>query len=120
MKIVAVDDDPHILRLMTGYLESKGATVVTSTTPFIATLVKNENPDVLVVDADMPLLQGEWLVKALNHHDLCAGIPVLFFSALPEPVLARAVESTRAAGYVRKQDGVEALHRRILEVARKR
>jgi len=115
-KVLHVDDDESVLRIVARYLAGKGIEVTSTTSPFIAPIVSAERPDVVVMDLDMPLLAGDKIVSIMRTHDFST-IPVVFFSGKPESRLATIVATLPGSTYVLKSAGLEALLAKITEVA---
>jgi CheY-like chemotaxis protein len=75
------------------------------TSPFgVSALVLKAAPDVVVVDYNMPGLDGAHLVRLLRSSPRTAEIPVVFHSGEPEEKLA-ALAETHGAHYVCKGRG---------------
>jgi PAS domain S-box-containing protein len=78
-RILAVDDDPRILRYLERTLEEAGYSVLTSSDPGqVAALVEMEEPDLLLLDLMMPGIGGFELLKQVREF---SGVPVIFVSA---------------------------------------
>ncbi len=115
-KLLLVDDDAHTLRVTKGFLESHGYTIVTSHLPFIAPLFKEEEPDLVVMDLEMPLLPGDRLVEVLKSRGLTTKFPVIFYSGKSIEALIKVVRETGAAGFVSKDQGLDALLEKVRQV----
>jgi diguanylate cyclase (GGDEF)-like protein len=80
--IVAVDDDPGLLELIQGLLLPLRARVVVSADPLNALNVLSEHaPDMVILDVDMPGLDGIELCRVLRNDPRWASVPVLFLTA---------------------------------------
>jgi len=65
--VLAVDDVPEILEMLTEMLERHGATVSAATTADHAlALLKQLRPDVLLSDLEMPGKDGYWLIAQVR------------------------------------------------------
>jgi CheY-like chemotaxis protein len=68
-KIVIVDDEPHVLRVLKLSLENEGYVVETCANGREAlTLLQQENPDILITDIHMPHINGEELCRHIQEH----------------------------------------------------
>jgi CheY-like chemotaxis protein len=68
LRVLAVDDDPDALRLLTDILEAAGATVVAvSSAAEALEKLQIESPDVLVADLAMPDFDGFDLIKQVRR-----------------------------------------------------
>jgi two-component system alkaline phosphatase synthesis response regulator PhoP/two-component system response regulator VicR len=77
-KILAVDDEKHILRLVQINLEKAGYTVITGSNGREAVeLVRAESPDLVVMDVMMPEMDGFEALKLLKADPLTASVPVI-------------------------------------------
>ena len=81
--ILIVDDTPDNLRLLTKILESKGYSVRKSLNGRMALQgVHREPPDLILLDINMPEMNGYEVCKKLKESTTTAQIPIIFISAL--------------------------------------
>ena len=81
-KILVVDDDEHILRSLSQYLELEDFNVVSASSgPEALTLFAQEKPDLLVLDVMMPGMDGFQVLETLRKDPETAGVPVLMLTA---------------------------------------
>ena len=81
-KILAVDDERHIVRLVEVNLQRAGYEVVTAYDGREALeKVKAENPDLVVLDVMMPYMDGFEVLKTLKADPATAEIPVIMLTA---------------------------------------
>jgi CheY-like chemotaxis protein len=67
-RILIVDDEPHMTRVLKLYLERAGYAVTTSSNGQDAlSAIKNNAPDALVTDIQMPLMTGKQLCLGLEE-----------------------------------------------------
>ena len=82
-RILIVDDDPWILRMVSTLLEKRGYTIFTAGDGEEALFKADEvKPDLIVTDVMMPKMDGWELVRALRSKPSMALVPVLFLTAL--------------------------------------
>lgn len=82
-RILVVDDDPWILRMVTSTLKKRGYTVDTARDGRQALeRVGAAAPDVIISDVMMPVMDGWTFVKQLRQDARTAAIPVIFLTAL--------------------------------------
>jgi len=93
--ILVADDQSEIREMMRVYLEIDGYRVIEAENGRIAVEKAAEcNPDLILMDIAMPVLDGIEAVREIRQHDEIAAIPIVAISALGEYYAERA----RAAG----------------------
>ena len=81
-KILAVDDERHIVRLVQINLQKEGYEVVTAGNGREALeKVKSEKPDLTVMDVMMPEMDGFEALENLKADEVTAKIPVIMLTA---------------------------------------
>src|SRR5579872_2821014 len=81
-KILAVDDERHIVRLVQVNLERQGYEVVTAYDGKEALeKVQSENPDLIVLDVMMPYMDGFEVLQNLKKNQNTRDIPVIMLTA---------------------------------------
>jgi two-component system alkaline phosphatase synthesis response regulator PhoP len=81
-KILAVDDEKHIVRLVQVNLERAGYQVVTANDGKEALeKVAQENPDLVVLDVMMPYMDGFEVLQNLRRNPSTRDIPVIMLTA---------------------------------------
>lgn len=82
-KILAVDDEPSIVRLVTTALTARGYEVSAAYNGEEALeKVRCEKPDLIVCDIMMPKMDGRELARRLAADPATSGIPLIFLSAI--------------------------------------
>ncbi len=81
-KILVVDDERHIVRLVEVNLTRAGYDVVTAYDGVEALeAVKNETPDMIVLDVMMPRMDGFEVLRRLQADPETQNIPVIMLTA---------------------------------------
>jgi two-component system alkaline phosphatase synthesis response regulator PhoP/two-component system response regulator VicR len=81
-KIMAVDDERHIVRLIQVNLERSGYQVVTAFDgPEALKKVESDRPDLIVLDVMMPKMDGFEVLKRLQASPETREIPVIMLTA---------------------------------------
>jgi len=103
-KILVVDDSQAILTYVQGILSAAGYDVVTSNNPMlVASHVRRERPDMILMDIEMPAISGEDVVATLQRFGCSEGVRVVLFSASVSAAdLARKARAVGAHGYIHK------------------
>ncbi len=112
--ILVVDDDPDCLRFLTDALELANMSALVATSGGAALHLLNRIvPDLILMDAIMPDLDGfETTQKIKSNPDMC-GVPVIFMTGLTEA--EHVVEAFEVGGidYVRKPIELSELMARV-------
>lgn len=81
-RILAIDDDQDILQLLGVYLKGKyqfaGANGPIEALDYLA---NNEPPDLILLDIEMPEMNGIEFSKRLDQEPILRNIPVIFLTA---------------------------------------
>src|SRR5262245_51352766 len=112
-KILLVDDS-EIYRDMARYmLESRGYEVVTLSSPFaFGAAITREQPDLALVDAYMPALQGDQLIRLARQNNLW-DCPIVLHSDRSGRELQQMVETCGASGFLAKTNDPDKLAQAI-------
>lgn len=91
MKTVLLVDDEHaILDALSGILEDEGFRVVTAGNGREALhRLREETPDVALVDVMMPVMDGRELLREMAADERWKHVPVVLMSAVPLAILNR-------------------------------
>lgn len=112
--VLVVDDTPETLGLLTDMLEGAGLTVLVATggQAALATL-KHITPDLILLDAMMPEMDGFATCRAMKADPAIAHIPVIFMTGLSDT--AHVVQGLQAGGvdYVTKPVVLDEMLARI-------
>jgi DNA-binding response OmpR family regulator len=83
--VLVVDDSPDTLRMLTDALEDAGMTVLVALEGSQALkIVAKITPDVILMDAVMPSMDGFETCRALKRNKMLAHVPVIFMTGLSE------------------------------------
>jgi two-component system, OmpR family, alkaline phosphatase synthesis response regulator PhoP len=80
-RILIVDDEPDIIRLLKYNLEKEGFEVLVANDGVKAIERAGEHPDLIVLDVMMPRMDGWEVVRKLKQDKRTADIPVIFLTA---------------------------------------
>jgi two-component system, NtrC family, sensor kinase len=112
--IMVIDDTPENLRLFKLLLTKKGYNVQVFAEGILAIdSAKDQPPDLILLDINMPGLNGYQVCELLKNNKLTCDIPVIFISALNE--VFDKVKGFKVGGvdYITKPFDVEELLARI-------
>jgi diguanylate cyclase (GGDEF)-like protein len=83
-KILVVDDDPDILELLESTLEADFEVIKASTAGEALEKIKNENPNLLVLDYMLPDMEGTEICSKLRKDPLLFHLPILMLTGKGE------------------------------------
>jgi len=111
--VLVVDDSEICRELVKLVLQGRGYDVVGLDTPFgFAAALAKHQPDLVMVDVNMPALHGGKLVEVAVQKRLCT-CPIVFHSDRPVRELQSLVLTTGAAGFIQKTNDPEVLAARV-------
>ncbi len=85
-KILIVDDEPGIRMVLSLKLEGKGYAVLTAQDGAEAVqMARQENPDLILLDVNMPVMDGSQAAAELRNDETTKAIPIIFLTALVSP-----------------------------------
>jgi CheY-like chemotaxis protein len=88
-KVLVVDDDPAIRRLVCDVLQAYGYSTVDAADGFSAIrLVQSEQPDCVVLDVMMPGLDGHAVLTRIRESDFGRNLPVVMLTAAADDAQA--------------------------------
>ncbi len=120
-RVVAVEDNPVITQLITAVLQQAGHEVETAASGGEALVILQRNPpDLLLLDLEMPGIDGLEVLRILGEQKVCQGVPVLVLTGESDSHFVARARELGAAGYLlkpfRAQD-LTAKVQRVLEDA---
>ena len=102
-RILAVDDEPHILKLVSFSLRAKGFDVLEATDGLSAIeIAETEQPDLILMDVMMPALDGYEACRRIKANPKTAHIPVVMLTAKTQVAEQKAGLDAGALDYVCK------------------
>ena len=112
--IMIVDDTPENLRLLSEMLKNKGYTIRTLPSGKLALkAIKNEKPDIILLDINMPEINGYEVCETLKKDAQFKDIPIIFVSALNETMDKVKAFSVGGIDYVSKPFQIDEVNARI-------
>ena len=112
--ILVVDDTPANLQVLAGMLKDRGYKVRPVPSGKLALLAaRRDPPDLILLDINMPEMNGYEVCEHLKADDNLKGIPVIFISALNEQLDKVKAFAIGGVDYITKPFQMEELHARV-------
>lgn len=116
-KILVVDDEVYILHILDFSLGAEGFEVITANNGEAAVeKAKQEQPDLIVLDIMMPVLDGYETLRQLKRDAVTKEIPVILLTAKGRDVDKRLGFEVGATDYIVKPFSPSRLIERIQEI----
>jgi len=116
-KALVVDDEIHIIQVLAIKLRSNGFEVITANNgqeAFEAAL--EHEPDVIVTDYQMPVMDGLRLIENLRKQEQTAQIPVIMLTARDFAIEPEAIEQLKISACLSKPFSPRELLEKVKEV----
>ena len=112
--ILVVDDTPANLQVLAGMLKDRGYKVRPVPGGKLALqAARRDPPDLILLDINMPDMNGYEVCEQLKADDKLKGIPVIFISALAEQIDKVKAFAMGGVDYLTKPFQMEELHARV-------
>ncbi|GHS87579.1 hypothetical protein FACS189487_04030 [Campylobacterota bacterium] len=111
--IILVDDNPANLRIGKNVLAEKYSVATAPSAEKLFLLLENNSPSMILLDIDMPIMNGYDTIKLLKSNERTSAIPVIFLTAKCEPDDELEGLSLGAVDYVTKPFNPALLLKRI-------
>jgi phosphoserine phosphatase RsbU/P len=112
--ILVVDDTHANLQVLAGMLKDRGYKVRPVPSGKLALqAAKAHPPDLILLDINMPEMNGYEVCEHLKADDQLNGIPIIFISALTEPLDKVKAFAIGGVDYLTKPFQMEELHARV-------
>lgn len=112
-RILIVDDDPYYAKLVRDWVrESYRADVVLAGMQAFSYLLKkgdDDKVDLILLDYEMPVVDGPQVLQMLRQEPRTAHIPVVFLTGVGTKEAVMRVKGLRPDGYILKSTSKEAL-----------
>ena len=103
IKLLAVDDDPMVLDALRLLLEPEGLAITTLDHPEgLWEALEESEPDLLILDVDMPGVNGIELCQVVRNDPRWASLPIVFLTARRDPTTVQQVFAAGADDYLNK------------------
>lgn len=118
-KVLVVDDERSVRFLLTQMLESEGYTVIEAADGENAVeMFRREKPDMILIDAMMPLLDGMSTCRIIRKLDGGQKIPVLMITGLDDDGVADMAFESGVSDFITKPFQFSVLRQRVKRMLR--
>ena len=101
--ILVIDDDPVVLKTVASYLSEEYIVGLAKSGEMALRFLEREDvPDLILLDIDMPVINGFAVLKELKNKEKTANIPVVFLTGLLEEENEIRGLELGAMDYIRK------------------
>jgi len=112
--ILIVDDTPANLELLSGMLKARRCKVRAALSGELALrAIRNDPPDLILLDINMSEMDGYEVCRSLKQDEKLKDIPVIFLSALSEPMDKVKAFGAGGMDYVTKPFHFEEVYARV-------
>ncbi len=103
LRILLVDDEPHIVKMVGKRLEVEGFELLTATDGEEGLAkAQAEHPDLIILDLMLPKMNGYEVCTLLKQNTRCHAIPIVLFTAKVQEKDERLGMECGANAYIRK------------------
>ncbi len=117
-KILIIDDDPFYAKMISTWLSNYKVETARDGMDGISWLAKNET-DLILLDYEMPIVDGAQVLEMLRTHPDTSSIPVIFLTGIGTKESISRVMKLKPQGYILKSTTNEELNRSIEEFFKK-
>jgi two-component system OmpR family response regulator len=108
--VLVVDDNEAMLAVVARFLRREGFEVMTtSTTIGVSAVIRSFRPDTIVLDLEMPAINGDRVAKLIRSN-FGPMVPIILYSAADVSTLTDMARESANTIFVSKDEGVHGLH----------
>lgn len=101
-KILVVDDTPLMLRNLKNMLDKKYDVALATSGRQALRVIPEENPDLVLLDYEMPEMDGKAVFEAMLEDPEMKEIPVVFLTSVSKKSTILSILKSKPAGYILK------------------
>jgi len=115
--VVHVEDEPDLRMLVQAALEPMGMTVMSAADGKTGLdLVIKENPDLVILDVMMPVMDGFSVCAALREHPNHKDTPIFLCTSMSQVKHIEKASELGATGYIIKPIDIDKLRHKVIDV----
>ena len=108
-KVLIVDDDSRMLKLLSGYLEGAYETTLIKSGAAALTYLQENVPDAIILDFMMPALDGPHTLAQIRKTEALAKVPAIFITSVTDKKRIQEMQDCKPDGYLVKPVAQEEL-----------
>ena len=108
-QILLIDDDVTFLKMMQTWLGTKYRVAAARSGPQALSYLAEHTVDLILLDYEMPLMDGPKVLEAVRSKPKTANIPVIFLTGKNDPESVKNVMSLKPASYLLKSSNKEEI-----------
>ena len=114
-KILVVDDSGAMLRNVKGWLEDSYQVILANSGTMAIKYLSTNRPDLVLLDYEMPVLNGKQVLEMIRSESEFSDIPVMFLTSKNDKESIQQVLSLKPEGYILKTTSPEQIVQMIDE-----
>jgi len=114
-KILVVDDSGAMLKNVKGWLGDKYEVILANSGEFALKYLSSNYPDLVLLDYEMPNMNGREVLKTIRSDVRMKDLPVIFLTGKSEKEDVMEVMALKPAGYILKTEEPQKIVKRIDE-----
>lgn len=112
-KILIIDDDPVVRRIILELLNNRYTVVLASTGVQLPDLLQKHQPNLVILDVMLPWVNGFELCRIIKSHNQGQTLPVLFLTGCKEKEDVMTGKEVGASGYLTKPFYAKDLYKEV-------
>ena len=100
--VLIVDDNPEHLSFLRGAIASRFRVALAASGIDAYTLARRLQPDVILLDVTMPIVDGQTVIRRLRANDSTRAIPIVLVTGLDHEVVDSLPERAHVSAVLRK------------------
>lgn len=114
--ILVVDDNAMVLRNIKGVLDEKYSVAVAPSGVHAFLSIGKKMPDLILLDYEMPEMNGKEVLEKLQADEELKDIPVVFLTSMDSKEIVMSLLALKPAGYLLKPVDSQMLKDKIYEI----
>lgn len=114
-KILVVDDSGAMLRNVKGWLEDSYQVILANSGTMAIKYLSTNRPDLVLLDYEMPVLNGKQVLEMIRSEAEFSNIPVMFLTSKNDKESIQQVLSLKPEGYILKTTSPDQIVQMINE-----